>query len=73
MFGSQLLKSLTDSIVGNRDVGASPQVDNFDEEYYTTEDCKAGLKALRKHRKNPKTIDHKTLLKELGLTESDIV
>ena len=35
-------------------------------------DLRAGLKALKEHRKNPRTISHAALLKELGLTEKDI-
>ena len=34
-------------------------------------DLRAGLKALKKHRDDPRAISHAALLRELGLTEKD--
>lgn len=35
-------------------------------------DLRTGLKALKKHKKNPQTISHKDLMKKLGLTDKDL-
>ncbi len=36
------------------------------------EDLQDALSALKKHKKNPKTIDHEDLVKKLGLTKKDL-
>lgn len=35
-------------------------------------DLRVGLKALKKHKKNPELISHDDLLKKLGLTNKDL-
>ena len=37
------------------------------------QDLREGLRALQEHEKNPRTVSHKNLMKELGLTDKELV
>jgi predicted transcriptional regulator len=36
------------------------------------QDLRDGLKALKEHKKNPRVVSHKALMKKLGLTDKDL-
>ena len=42
------------------------------EKFEEWKDLRDGIKALEVHRKNPKIISHKDLMKNLGLTDKDL-